>query len=277
MDLVGPYAWSTECPLEKFFRDAKIYQLFEGTAEIQRMVISRMQAREYAERLGYGAEVAAAAMAAEPGQGARSPRNTVLMLGGVQARTATPTRWTRGAATAVAGCGSRWRSTSRCSRWRRSAGSSPARWRCSPTPATCSPTSARSALRSPRRASPSRPAGGRRTFGYQRSEVLAALVNGLLLVAVGVGVAIAAIGGSATRRRSTAAACWRSACSAWRETSPPTWCWPGGSARTSTSRGCCATAPPTRSAPSAWSSRAPSSGGRLRRSSTRSSASLIAA
>ena len=58
MDLVGPYAWSTECPLEKCFRDAKIYQLFEGTAEIQRMVISRMQAREYSERLAYGAEVA---------------------------------------------------------------------------------------------------------------------------------------------------------------------------------------------------------------------------
>ena len=66
MDLVGPFAWSTECPLEKFFRDAKIYQLFEGTAEIQRLVISRMQAREYAERLAYGAEVAAEAMAAEP-------------------------------------------------------------------------------------------------------------------------------------------------------------------------------------------------------------------
>jgi acyl-CoA dehydrogenase len=62
MDLVGPYAWSTECPLEKWFRDAKIYQLFEGTAEIQRMVVSRMQAREYAERLQYGAEVAAKAM-----------------------------------------------------------------------------------------------------------------------------------------------------------------------------------------------------------------------
>jgi cobalt-zinc-cadmium efflux system protein len=39
-----------------------------------------------------------------------------------------------------------------------------------------------------------RPAGGRRTFGYQRSEVLAALVNGLLLVAVAVGIAVAAIG-----------------------------------------------------------------------------------
>ena len=63
MDLVGPASWSTEYPLEKWFRDAKIYQLFEGTAEIQRMVISRMQAAEYAERLGYGAEVAAAAMA----------------------------------------------------------------------------------------------------------------------------------------------------------------------------------------------------------------------
>jgi cobalt-zinc-cadmium efflux system protein len=39
-----------------------------------------------------------------------------------------------------------------------------------------------------------RPAGGRMTFGYQRSEILAALVNGLLLVAVAVAVAIAAFG-----------------------------------------------------------------------------------
>jgi len=38
------------------------------------------------------------------------------------------------------------------------------------------------------------PAAGRRTFGYQRSEVLAALVNGLLLVAVSVAIALAAIG-----------------------------------------------------------------------------------
>ena len=40
----------------------------------------------------------------------------------------------------------------------------------------------------------SMPAVGRRTFGYQRSEVLAALVNGLLLVAVGAAIAIAAVG-----------------------------------------------------------------------------------
>lgn len=38
------------------------------------------------------------------------------------------------------------------------------------------------------------PAAGRRTFGYQRSEVLAALVNGLLLVIVSVVIAVEAIG-----------------------------------------------------------------------------------
>lgn len=38
------------------------------------------------------------------------------------------------------------------------------------------------------------PAAGRRTFGYQRSEVLAALVNGLTLVAISIVIAVAAIG-----------------------------------------------------------------------------------
>jgi cobalt-zinc-cadmium efflux system protein len=38
------------------------------------------------------------------------------------------------------------------------------------------------------------PAGGRLTFGYQRSEILAALLNGLLLVAVAIAVALAAVG-----------------------------------------------------------------------------------
>jgi alkylation response protein AidB-like acyl-CoA dehydrogenase len=55
MDLVGPAAASS--PLEKWFRDAKIYQLFEGTAQVQRLVISRMQAGEYRERL-QGAQAA---------------------------------------------------------------------------------------------------------------------------------------------------------------------------------------------------------------------------
>jgi acyl-CoA dehydrogenase len=58
MDLVGPEAQSTEYPLEKWFRDAKIYQIFEGTAQIQRLVIARMQAAEYTERLQFAKEVA---------------------------------------------------------------------------------------------------------------------------------------------------------------------------------------------------------------------------
>jgi acyl-CoA dehydrogenase len=67
MDLVGPDAQSTDSPLEKWFRDAKIYQLFEGTAQVQRLVISRMQAREYQERLAAAAEIAKDAVAATNG------------------------------------------------------------------------------------------------------------------------------------------------------------------------------------------------------------------
>jgi len=63
MDLVGEAAQSTDCPLEKYFRDAKIYQLFEGTAQVQRLVISRMQRREYQERLKAAAEALAPASA----------------------------------------------------------------------------------------------------------------------------------------------------------------------------------------------------------------------
>jgi alkylation response protein AidB-like acyl-CoA dehydrogenase len=57
MDLVGDYAQTTDCPLEKWFRDAKIFQIFEGTAQVQRLVISRLQRAEYQERLKAAAEV----------------------------------------------------------------------------------------------------------------------------------------------------------------------------------------------------------------------------
>jgi alkylation response protein AidB-like acyl-CoA dehydrogenase len=54
---VGPFAQTTECPLEKWFRDAKIYQIFEGTAQVQRLVVSRMQRAEYQARIAAAAEV----------------------------------------------------------------------------------------------------------------------------------------------------------------------------------------------------------------------------
>jgi alkylation response protein AidB-like acyl-CoA dehydrogenase len=50
MDLVGPEASLADHPLEKWFRDAKIYQIFEGTAQVQRLVVSRMQAAERRRR-----------------------------------------------------------------------------------------------------------------------------------------------------------------------------------------------------------------------------------
>jgi alkylation response protein AidB-like acyl-CoA dehydrogenase len=68
MDLVGDYAQSTECPLEKWFRDAKIYQIFEGTAQVQRLVVSRMQRREYHENLKAAAEVLEQAPGTATGQ-----------------------------------------------------------------------------------------------------------------------------------------------------------------------------------------------------------------
>jgi len=60
MDLVGPEASLADHPLEKFFRDAKIYQLFEGTAQVQRLVISRMQVAEHRRRMEEAAQAISA-------------------------------------------------------------------------------------------------------------------------------------------------------------------------------------------------------------------------
>jgi acyl-CoA dehydrogenase len=68
MDIVGPEAGLTDHPLEKWFRDAKIYQLFEGTAQVQRLVISRMQVAE--RRRAVAEEFGAAAGATVPADAA---------------------------------------------------------------------------------------------------------------------------------------------------------------------------------------------------------------
>ena len=41
IQILGGYGYSREYPVEKLLRDAKIFQIFEGTNEIQRVVISR--------------------------------------------------------------------------------------------------------------------------------------------------------------------------------------------------------------------------------------------
>ena len=41
IQILGGNGYTREYPVERMHRDAKIYDIFEGTAEIQRMVISR--------------------------------------------------------------------------------------------------------------------------------------------------------------------------------------------------------------------------------------------
>jgi hypothetical protein len=41
VQLLGGYGFTTEFPVERMMRDAKITQIYEGTNQIQRMVISK--------------------------------------------------------------------------------------------------------------------------------------------------------------------------------------------------------------------------------------------
>ena len=41
VQILGGYGYVREYPAERFMRDAKIMQLYEGTSQIQRLVIAR--------------------------------------------------------------------------------------------------------------------------------------------------------------------------------------------------------------------------------------------
>jgi acyl-CoA dehydrogenase len=45
VQVLGGYGYSREYPVEKWMRDAKIMQIYEGTAQIQRLVIARQLAK----------------------------------------------------------------------------------------------------------------------------------------------------------------------------------------------------------------------------------------
>jgi len=40
LQLLGGYGYTREYPLERMFRDAKITEIYEGTSEVQKMVIA---------------------------------------------------------------------------------------------------------------------------------------------------------------------------------------------------------------------------------------------
>ncbi len=46
VQIFGGYGFMEDYPVEKLFRDAKIYQIFEGTNQVQRMVIARTLVKE---------------------------------------------------------------------------------------------------------------------------------------------------------------------------------------------------------------------------------------
>jgi alkylation response protein AidB-like acyl-CoA dehydrogenase len=43
LQIHGGMGYSKEMPLERYFRDAKITEIYEGTSEIQRLVIARQE------------------------------------------------------------------------------------------------------------------------------------------------------------------------------------------------------------------------------------------
>nr|WJR88227.1 acyl-CoA dehydrogenase medium chain variant 8 [Sus scrofa] len=47
VQVFGGNGFNTEYPVEKLMRDAKIYQIYEGTAQIQRIIIAREHIGRY--------------------------------------------------------------------------------------------------------------------------------------------------------------------------------------------------------------------------------------
>ncbi len=45
VQVLGGYGYTRDFPVERFMREAKVMQIFEGTNQIQRLVISRDLAR----------------------------------------------------------------------------------------------------------------------------------------------------------------------------------------------------------------------------------------
>jgi alkylation response protein AidB-like acyl-CoA dehydrogenase len=52
VQVLGGYGYTRDFPVERFMREAKVMQIFEGTNQIQRMVISRSLAKDNAGTIG---------------------------------------------------------------------------------------------------------------------------------------------------------------------------------------------------------------------------------
>ena len=46
IQVLGAYGYTKDYPVERYFRDARVTEIYEGTSEIQQMVIHRQIYRE---------------------------------------------------------------------------------------------------------------------------------------------------------------------------------------------------------------------------------------
>lgn len=47
VQVFGGNGFNTDYPVEKLMRDAKIFQIYEGTSQIQRLIIAKALAEQY--------------------------------------------------------------------------------------------------------------------------------------------------------------------------------------------------------------------------------------
>jgi alkylation response protein AidB-like acyl-CoA dehydrogenase len=50
VQILGGIGYTSRCPAERYMREAKVLQIFEGTNQIQRLIISRSLQNQHAER-----------------------------------------------------------------------------------------------------------------------------------------------------------------------------------------------------------------------------------
>ena len=75
VQILGGYGYIKEYPVERMMRDAKITQIYEGTNEIQRLVIARRDAESRARSSSAGVELIACRQNARCGVRARPRRS----------------------------------------------------------------------------------------------------------------------------------------------------------------------------------------------------------
>ena len=50
VQIFGGYGYSKDYPLERYMRDVKVCQIYDGTSQIHRMIIARSILKEFAEK-----------------------------------------------------------------------------------------------------------------------------------------------------------------------------------------------------------------------------------